>query len=652
MNAKRRIADLEATLRAGLAAQSEGRLEAAASAYGAALSIHPRCADALHLLGQVRHQQGRDAEAADLVRRAIAASPPTAMYVNTLGVVLRQLGRGSEALAAFRRAIAIDPRHASARKNAAVELMRADAAAAEVVQAFVAASALQPGDAECWLGLSQALLRAERPAEAIAAAERSVALDSSAGGAIDAWFAAAHKSDRVAAFVQSMADLAARGIATPEIGLRRIDGLLALERHGEAAAVAAALVVAHPADARCHEKRAVAQQALGDFDDAAASFARALELGGDSEFAAVGLAHCRMSVGRLDEAHALYEGILARHPRSRMAWNNQAVVLCRLDRDAEGVAHFDQALEFDQVSDMTRANRAMSLLRLGRLGEAWDDYRWRESATRPVPDRRWPLDLAGRRIHVKAEQGIGDHLFFLRFVPAIVARGASVTVDADDRLAAMLMRAGFDFAATAPEGSETVGMGHLPWMLGCGDQDMPPPVALPVLPDRRTAVTDLLAGLPRPIVCATWRAGGQKGKTDTTKLVDPGALGVAMRDVPGTVVSVQRAAKADEHRSFADGLGRDVPDLGALNDDLETMLALMADADAYAGVSNANLHLRCGAGAVSDILVTFPIDWRWRIDADGRTPWYPGCAAYRQAIDGDWDEALSRLRAGLASRLG
>ena len=130
MTGARGMATLEGILRAGLAAQGAGQLEAAAASYLQALALMPRCADALHLLGQVRHQQDRNDEALDLVRRAIRAAPPTAMYFNTQGVVLRALERGREALIAFRRALSIDPRHAGARKNAAVELARADAPAA------------------------------------------------------------------------------------------------------------------------------------------------------------------------------------------------------------------------------------------------------------------------------------------------------------------------------------------------------------------------------------------------------------------------------------------------------------------------------------------------------------------------------------------
>jgi hypothetical protein len=216
----------------------------------------------------------------------------------------------------------------------------------------------------------------------------------------------------------------------------------------------------------------------------------------------------------------------------------------------------------------------------------------------------------------------------------------------------MIERAGFVFAYPPPPGREIASLGNLPWLLGCGDADLPSPVSLPVLDDRAARVAYILRALPRPIICATWRAGGKKGRKDTVKSVPPEALGAALRDVPGTIVSVQRLAAEGEHAAFEAGLGRPAPDLGPINDDLETMLALMAELDAYAGVSSANVHLRYGAGRASDVLATFPIDWRWRVREDGATPWYPGSTAHHQGPGGDWSAALRSLTRTLRARFG
>jgi len=85
-----------------------------------------------------------------------------------------------------------------------------------------------------------------------------------------------------------------------------------------------------------------------------------------------------------------------------------------------------------------------------------------------------------------------------------------------------------------------------------------------------------------------------------------------------------------------------------LNEDLEEMLALLTALDDYLGVSNTNMHLRAGIGRTARVLVPWPAEWRW-MAAGHASPWYPGFRVYRQQPDGDWNEALTRLRGDLAA---
>ena len=82
------------------------------------------------------------------------------------------------------------------------------------------------------------------------------------------------------------------------------------------------------------------------------------------------------------------------------------------------------------------------------------------------------FDLEGSVVTVIADQGLGDEIFFLRFVPALRARGATVHYRPDPRLSDMLERAhAVDniVAPTAPiRGDFVVAVGDLPWLLGMG----------------------------------------------------------------------------------------------------------------------------------------------------------------------------------------
>src|SRR4030095_14302851 len=87
-------------------------------------------------------------------------------------------------------------------------------------------------------------------------------------------------------------------------------------------------------------------------------------------------------------------------------------------------------------------NYAISLLRSGRLAEGWCQYesRWLFEpfrSLRPVYGvPAWSgQSLDGKTIILRAEQGLGDTIQMLRYVPALAALGARVLLRAPPGLA-------------------------------------------------------------------------------------------------------------------------------------------------------------------------------------------------------------------------
>jgi tetratricopeptide (TPR) repeat protein len=427
---------------------------------------------------------------------------------------------------------------------------------------------------------------------------------------------------------------------------------VALRQVGRAAEAVPALqraIAIDPGYASAHNNLGAALAELGRHGEARDAFARACALRPDDAEAAINLGNSHVQLGALDAALEVYRATAARHPDTAAPLNAIALTLVQLDRDMEALPFLDRVIAIDAGFKDALFNRAMLLLRQGRSGAAWSDYRWRTRSPTQPPKSRWPATPAARQLHLLGEQGIGDQLFFLRFAPSALARGVALTVDCDPRIAGFVARAGLAVARVPPPGAEIAALGDLPWLLGCGDCDMPPPLRFAPLPAPEARIAALLHGLPRPLTGAAWRAGADMNGTDSTRFVPPAALGAALRGRPGTILSVQRAARPDEQAAFEAGLGRPVVDLGALNDDLEAMLALVASLDVLTGVGSTNVHLRHGAGRGSDILVPAAMDWRWRVDEAGAVPWYPGSRAYRQRPGADWSAPLAALAADLGA---
>lgn len=101
-----------------------GRLAQAEPLYRHVLSLEPRHADALHMLGILAHQCGKNSIAMDLVRRAIAINAAVPIYHCNLGLILNAQSAFKEAADALELALRIDPTLAAAHNNLGIALWK------------------------------------------------------------------------------------------------------------------------------------------------------------------------------------------------------------------------------------------------------------------------------------------------------------------------------------------------------------------------------------------------------------------------------------------------------------------------------------------------------------------------------------------------
>ena len=354
---------------------------------------------------------------------------------------------------------------------------------------------------------------------------------------------------------------------------------------------------------------------------------------------------------RVDEAIGAYRRAIEIEPRWMDAYSNLGLALEAAGRDEEAVAAYEQALARAPGFAIGHQNLALALLKRGAFRDAWPHYRWRLmaqglSASPPDPAATpWPARLDGRTFAIRTEQGLGDAVFFLRFAPEAVRRGARLAFRGDARLHSILGRTGLFAAGLAAETApaapfEEVFAGDLPWRLGLDDPSrLPGPLPLQPDPNRvRDWRVKLSALGPAPHVALTWRAGTLTADGPTRNLLKeltPATLGQRLRERRATWISVQRLPGPGERESLAEALGAPVHDASFANGDLEEILALMSVVDDYVGVSNTNTHLRAGTGGPMRVLVPHPPEWRWGLSGE-RSPWFPTAVVERQQVNGRW----------------
>jgi hypothetical protein len=435
-----------------------------------------------------------------------------------------------------------------------------------------------------------------------------------------------------------------------------------LERFEEAEQAYRRCVALQPDYAIGHCNLASVLMDRGRFADAATVCRQALQRAPASAELHLLLGSAHTHQGQLTLALEAFRAAAAAEPENPRALWAYGYALIRTGKASEGLRWLEQALVLQPDSPVYRSALSSIYLSLGDLQAGWREHEWRAARINFQADhpglrlaKELPVALAGVKVCLLREQGLGDELFFLRFAAAVKSRGAQITYRGNARIALMLERVpALDRVLaenlTLPAADLYQLVGDLPRALGASD--FLPPLALAPQPRQLEFMKQRLAALgPPPYLGLTWRAGvapeQQRGADWVLhKTVPLEALCTALREVEGTLVGLQRHPESGELERLAMLAGKPLHDLTALNEDLEGMLALLALLDDYIGVSNTNMHLRAGAGRSARVLVPCPPEWRWMAAGD-ESPWFPGFRIYRQSIDGEWSDAVERLTSDL-----
>ena len=617
-------ADIAALLQDGLGRHQAGRLDEAAARYRQALKQDPENPDALHLLGLIEHQRGASARAVELIGRALARDPKSAVYHGNMGAALRALGRAADALDHIRRAVALDP-----------------------------------GDVEMRVRLGDALDASGQTAAAGDAYREALRRDPDSADAHGALAALLARTGDAAGAVQHAARALEIEPVSPVAHNNLAGALIAARRHDEAVATLRKAVALAPGYAEAWINLGVLLRTLQRPSESEEALRRGLALkpGDANGWETLGLA--LEDQDRLEEAIEMFGRSIAADPRRPNAYNNMGLSCRRMGRRDDAIRCYGDALRADPGFDHAAANRALLLLAAGRFADGWKDFRRRESI-KLVRDRlvqdALPGDLAGKRIMVWRDQGLGDEIFFLRFVRRLKQRAPWIAYRAQPKIAPLVARLDFiDLAieegrdADPTDVDMIVSAGDLPLLTGMAcAADIPESIALDPLPARVAEMRVRLAAAgPPPWIGVTWRAGVQE-QNRLSKVAPQDALAQAVGGARATLIALQRNPDPGEIDRFAAIAGRPLADFTALNDDLDGMLALLGLLDDYVCVSNTNVHLRAARGRTCRVLVPFPADYRW-MDAGDESPWFPGTRVYRETRADGWRLALEGLAADLAA---
>jgi Flp pilus assembly protein TadD len=373
---------------------------------------------------------------------------------------------------------------------------------------------------------------------------------------------------------------------------------------------------------------------------------RYLAAGGAPEGLEIRLAKLAMDLRRFDEAGRWFERAEAHAPGDASVEWEHAMLRLVLEDFASGWRRYERRLD------------SFGLDRLGIY---------------PYAIPRWTGEaVAGRRLLIHREQGLGDTLMFARLFAGLIEEGAELHLALHPPLARLMA---FNLPKARVWASfTTAGAGRQPeqrWLAPAGPLDLQAPVC-------SLGALRLSEGAPRssaylvadPQDVGRWaerlealaparrgvRRVGLALGTRQVRWTDDGQTNAARKtltaEAASALVDIADVQWIGLHDRETASLLADAPRLQAVDPspwitDLADTAGLVANLDAVVSADTAVAHLAAAMGKEVILMLWWNADWRWGVDRTD-SYWYPHVRAIRQATPGDWAGVIAGVARALA----
>lgn len=644
-----------AALAAAMTTHQQGRLHEAEAAYRRILAQAPRHADALSLLGMLLCQRGEHGEGVAILDASLAIEPGQPAALVNRGNGLQALGRHEEAIADYDRALALDPRSAEAHNNRGNALRRLQRLE-EALAAYERAIALRPGYFTAHSNRCTVLQLLGRHDEALDAIDTVIRINPAHADAHNRRGTILQDLGREEEALASFEEAIRLSPEYADAHVNRGNALRALHRLDESKACYTQAIAIDPAYFKAHNNLGVVLQDQRRYEEALASFERAIALMPGHPDAYFNRGNALRELRRYEEALASFERAVELEADDGQAHYDRAVVLGEMGRRDEAIAGYRDALETNPAKAEASWNLALLKLLLGDFDEGWrlHESRWQathlRSRVRAFEQPLWLGDtpIQGKTILLHAEQGFGDTLQFVRYVPWVVALGANVYVEVPQALADIIVS--MDAEATLLTQGEPLPAFdmHCPLMslpLAFRTTLATIPARTPYLfasDDRRAAWRERLGERWRPRIGLAW-SGNPRHRNDRNRSIALAEL-LPLLAIDADFHAVQNDLRVED-RAILEADARIRWHGHALTDFAETA-ALIAELDLLITVDTAVAHLAGAIGRPFWILLPHTPDFRWLLQRDD-SPWYPSARLFRQGADRQWRSVVQQVLATL-----
>jgi len=311
----------------------------------------------------------------------------------------------------------------------------------------------------------------------------------------------------------------------------------------------------------------------------------------------------------------------------------------------KAIAYYSELYKHRPYLSGVRINEAYENLKIGNFDRGWSLFQTRPDGYEKYFEHlpKWKGETIDHLI-LYEDQGIGDALFSLRYLPMVQARVDHITVFLMNDALAQLITTSFPHISViihdqpVPAATARCPMMTLPCIFNTHFDTIPSTFPyLKISADNACLWEERLKSVLRPRIGIVW-GGNPNLPTDCNRSLHFDQLAPLFRAAPGHFVSLQKGIQKEQ----ADFTKAHLVDADPWLDNFASTACLMQHLDLIITVDTSVAHLAGGLHIPVWIFLLFDPDWRWMLDRED-SPWYPTLRLFRQTKPAHWTDVIDRM---------
>ena len=604
------------------------------------------------------HRQGNISAAANHYKYFINQGFTDPVVFSNYGAILKDLGKAREAEFSLRKAIELKPDFTNAHYNLG-NLLNDLGKLEEAELSQRKAIELKPDFTEAYSSLANILIDLGKLKEAESSLRKAIKLKPI--------FAKAHSNlGRILFDLGRLkeAEISTRqaieldpSLPMPHSNLGNI--LRDLGKLKEAEISTRKAIEIKPDFADAHSNLGNILKDLGKLKEAEISTRKAIELNPSYAMAYSNLGNILREIGKLKEAEISTRKAIELNSGLEVAYSNLGSILIDLGKFNEAEASLCKAIKIKPNYAVAHVNLGNIKLLFGDYELGLEHYEFRDRtksihAKPKIQEINQTKLQKNDKLLIVSEQGLGDTIQYMRYIPYLRDQGVNVTFCAQKKLHKLIKSSGIDLNPIVPEQVDMISEGKWMRLLSIAKylniNPKEPIITKPYISASKELINkwrNILSKEEKPIIGINWQGNKNIENNYRGRSIPLEIFSTLIEQNNVKMLSLQKGFGSEqlEKCSFKDQFVECQPEIDSTWDFLENA-AIIENCDLIITCDTSIAHLAGGMGKNVWLLLRDIPFWTWGLNEDN-TFWYPSMRLFRQKERHNWNEVMGRVSSEL-----